>query len=67
MMNDQNPKQPSQNQSVPQQPAQRLTQAREVRMNPKVVVWIAIVAGAVALWGFSNIFLYAGIRKEWWW
>lgn len=39
---------------------------REVRVSPKVVMWIALAAGLIALIGFSSIFYNAGYRNGWW-
>ena len=48
------------------QPSQRMRQARTVRMDRKVVVWVAFTATMVALVCFSILFIHAAYRNSWW-
>jgi len=41
-------------------------EARPVRLNPKVVFWIAMAATGIALSSFSVMFIDAGFRNGWW-
>ncbi|OEJ68026.1 hypothetical protein [Magnetovibrio blakemorei] len=46
-------------------PAQRMKDARAVRMNPKVVAWVAFCASLLAVVGFSIMFIHAAYRHNW--
>lgn len=48
------------------QPAQRMTEARAVKLNPRVVVWIALCAAGIALMSFGAMFVTFGYRNGWW-
>jgi len=47
------------------QPIQRLKEARPVRMDRKVVLWVAFTATMVALVCFSILFIHAAYRNHW--
>jgi len=47
------------------QPGQRMRQARTVRMDRKVVMWVAFSAAMVALVMFSLLFIHAAYRNHW--
>ena len=47
-------------------PAQRMREARVVRMDRKVVLWAVFCATVLALVTFSLLFVHAAYRKGWW-
>ncbi|HEY9080045.1 hypothetical protein [Magnetovibrio sp.] len=47
-------------------PAQRLQQARVVKIDRKVAMWVVFCASMIALVSFSLLFIHAAYRNSWW-